>query len=241
MRAPGPMDQSTRSKINRSATSSRTRCRSNTSLPSRVVAKRCSTSESRGAGSLAISSLAAWIRNLGFEVRAGGPRRSQANSLRMRLRRRASVPAESRIRSARARTYAAYPPSYASTPPPCTSQVRVHTASRNQRSWLTTTSALAGRPVRWSASHPITSTSRWLVGSSSTSTSWPASSTSASATRRRSPPESRPTSESRSTPDRRWETTPRVSGSAAQMWSGLPPTITSRTVAPAAKSSACRR
>ena len=68
------------------------RCRSKTSLPSRVVAKRCSTSESRGGGSLAMSSLAAWIRNFGFDVRAGGPRRSHASSLRMRFLRRASVP-----------------------------------------------------------------------------------------------------------------------------------------------------
>ncbi len=41
MRAPGPIDQSTRSRITLggSPTSSRTRCRSNTSLPSRVIGK----------------------------------------------------------------------------------------------------------------------------------------------------------------------------------------------------------
>ena len=37
---------------------------------------------SRAGGSSAISALAASIRNLGLEVRAGGPRRSQASSLR---------------------------------------------------------------------------------------------------------------------------------------------------------------
>ena len=77
---------------------------SNTSLPSRVVAKRCSASRSRGGGSPAISALAASIRNFGFEVRAGGPRRSQASSLRSRFRRRDSASAASRVRSARAST-----------------------------------------------------------------------------------------------------------------------------------------
>ena len=54
-----------------------------------------------------MSSLAAWMRNFGFDVRAGGPRRSQASSLRIRFWRRASVPAAIRIRSERASTYAA--------------------------------------------------------------------------------------------------------------------------------------
>ncbi len=59
--------------------------------PAGVVAKRCSSKRSRGGGSSAIRALAASIRNCGFEVRAGGPRRSQASSLRSRLRRRASA------------------------------------------------------------------------------------------------------------------------------------------------------
>ena len=70
-------------------------------VPSRSAA---ATRESRGSGSLAIRSLAAWMRNFGFDVRAGGPRRSHASSLRIRLRLRASVPAATRIRSARAST-----------------------------------------------------------------------------------------------------------------------------------------
>ncbi len=58
-----------------------------------------------------------------------------------------------RSRSARARTYAAYPPSYWRTAPSATSQVRSHTASRNHRSWVTTSSAprqraqVVGQPV----------------------------------------------------------------------------------------------
>jgi hypothetical protein len=71
-----------------------------TSLPSRWVAKRCSSSRSRGAGTSSISALAASILNFGFDVRAGGPRRSQASSLRSRLRRRTSVAAAWRCRSA---------------------------------------------------------------------------------------------------------------------------------------------
>ena len=40
---------------------------------------------SRGGGSVAINSFAASTRNLGFEVLAGAPRRSQASSLRSKL------------------------------------------------------------------------------------------------------------------------------------------------------------
>ena len=43
-----------------------------TSLPSRWVANRCSSSRSRGGGTSSISALAASMRNFGFEVRAGG-------------------------------------------------------------------------------------------------------------------------------------------------------------------------
>jgi hypothetical protein len=58
-----------------------------------------------------MSALAASMRNLGFDVRAGGPRRSHAISLRSRFCRRASAAAAWRARSARASTQAAYPPS----------------------------------------------------------------------------------------------------------------------------------
>ena len=60
-----------------------------------------------GGGSSSISVLAASIRNFGFEVRAGGPRRSQASSLRSRFFRRVSMSTACRARSARASTYAA--------------------------------------------------------------------------------------------------------------------------------------
>ena len=71
-----------------------------------------------------------------------------------------------------------------------TSHVWVQTASRNQRSWVTT-SIEPRRAARWRASQSTPSTSRWLVGSSSSSSSgWP-SSVLASAIRRRSPPRQR--------------------------------------------------
>ena len=58
-------------------------------MPSRAVAIRVSATPSRGGGSSAISACAASIRNFGLLVRAGGPRRSQASSLRSRFCRRA--------------------------------------------------------------------------------------------------------------------------------------------------------
>ena len=90
---PGPSrqvawDSSVRSPRTRSTSST-----SITSLPSRCAANRWSSSRSRGGGSSAIRASAASMRNFGFEVRAGGPRRSQASSLRARLRRRTSVAA----------------------------------------------------------------------------------------------------------------------------------------------------
>ena len=54
------------------------------------MAKRSSSARSRGSGSSAISALAASMRNFGLDVRAGGPRRSQASSLRSSWRRRSS-------------------------------------------------------------------------------------------------------------------------------------------------------
>ncbi len=133
-----------------------TSSRSMTSLPSRAVANRTSASRSRGGGSSAMSALAASIRNRGLLVRAGGPRRSQASSLRSRFARRswrAPRPAPARpgrARTPRSRRRRRRPPRRA--PPRCASQ----TASRNHRSWVTTTSApraaasgpAGGRPAR---------------------------------------------------------------------------------------------
>ena len=62
------------------------------------------------------------------------------------------------------------------------------TVSRNHRSCVTTTTAIR-RASRWSASHCTPSTSRWLVGSSSTTQVELPASAAASETRRRSPPE----------------------------------------------------
>ena len=86
------------------------------------------------------------MRNFGFDVRAGGPRRSQASSLRSRLlaallaRRRPGA----RARRGRARRPRSRPRTGA-TSPSATSHVRVQTASRNQRSWVTTSSDAAAR------------------------------------------------------------------------------------------------
>ena len=83
-----------------------------------------SSARSRTTGSSAISAFAASIRKRGFVVRAGGPRRSHASSLRSRFRRRPSVTAATRSRSARASTHAAYPPSCSRTVAASISHVR---------------------------------------------------------------------------------------------------------------------
>ncbi|CKT58042.1 Uncharacterised protein [Mycobacterium tuberculosis] len=81
--------------------------RSTTSFPSRAAASLASSTVLRGGGTSAISWLAASIRNLGLQVRAGAPRRNQASSLRSRFCRLASAAAVSRSRSTRCSTYAA--------------------------------------------------------------------------------------------------------------------------------------
>ena len=83
-----------------------------------------------------------------------------------------------------------------------TSHVAVQTASRNQRSWVTTSSE-PRRAARWRASQSTPSTSRWFVGSSSSSSSGPSRSVRASAIRRRSPPDSVPMRVSRPSGNRR--------------------------------------
>ena len=63
--------------------------------------------ESRGSGTSAMIALAASMRNFGFEVRAGAPRRSHASSFFMSCWRFCSTTAACRARSARARIQAA--------------------------------------------------------------------------------------------------------------------------------------
>ncbi len=104
MRSPGPSRQVTRRSSSREPKATETSSASSTVLPSRAVAKRSSSTLSRAGGSSAISALAASIRNRGLEVRAGGPRRSQASSLRSSSCRRSSRAASLRARSARAST-----------------------------------------------------------------------------------------------------------------------------------------
>ena len=84
---------------------------------------------------------------------------------------RRARPRSGRARRARARRPRSRPRTGA-PPPSTTSQVAVQTASRNQRSWVTTTSD-PRRAARWRASQSTPSTSRWFVGSSSSSSSGP--------------------------------------------------------------------
>ena len=106
-RSPGPRRHVAPSSSRRSPRCRSTSSTSTTSLPSRWVAKRCSSSRSRGGGSSSMSTWAASMRNFGLEVRAGAPRRSHASSLRIRFWRRSSEAAACRCRSALASTNAA--------------------------------------------------------------------------------------------------------------------------------------
>ena len=91
--------------------------------------------------------------------------------------------------------------------------------------------ALAGqRRLRCSASQVIASTSRWLVGSSSSSTSHSPASSPASATRRRCPPLSTVTGASQGMSSSRPRITSRTRASPAQTCSGVSPTTARSTV-----------
>ena len=80
-------------------------------LPNLFAAKFRSSDSFLGGGSFAIRVFAASMRNFGFAVRAGAPRRSQANSLRINIFRLPSSTVIWRARSAFESTYAEYPPS----------------------------------------------------------------------------------------------------------------------------------
>ena len=82
------------------------------------------------------------------------------------------------------------------------------------------------------ASHETASTSRWLVGSSSTSRSWLPSMSATRAARRRSPPERFAVCASRSMSASICSTIGRASGSDAHTWSGSPSRTRSRTLWP---------
>jgi hypothetical protein len=132
---------------------------SSTSLPSRWVAKRCSSSRS-ARRRLVVDQR---VGRVDPELRLGGARRRAHGAARRapcgpgcdgvpRTPRPAAAarPARARTRRSRRRR--------TSTTPSCTSQVCSHTASRNHRSWVTTTSA-EGRETRCSASQATASTS----------------------------------------------------------------------------------
>ena len=79
-------------------------CNSKTLLPKRLPANVSNSSFLRGGGSFEINSFAASIRNFGFDVRAGAPRRNHANSFLIRFCRRDSVATAWRNLSALAKT-----------------------------------------------------------------------------------------------------------------------------------------
>ena len=107
IRSPGPMCQSIPFSSTFEPNASPTPSASITLPPRREEANLSSSTRSRASGSSAIIAFAASIRNLGLEVRAGGPRRSQASSFRSSCWRRSSRAEACRSRSARASTYAA--------------------------------------------------------------------------------------------------------------------------------------
>ena len=114
------------------------------------------------------------------------------------------------------------------------------TSSRNQRSWVTTSSAPAPRRQRvfkCSASQVMARTSRWLVGSSSMSTSQSPMSNRARSTRRRWPPERVPTVAFQSTSSSSPAIMARTRGSPAHSYSGISPTTARSTVSASRKSS----
>ena len=159
--------------------------------PSRAGASARSSTAVRGGGTSAISASAASMRNFGLDVRAGGPRRSQASSLRSRFCRRASLADGLPVALGPGQHVGGVAAVELRTAPSATSQVRSHdrvqepavVGDDQQRA---AAGASGSRPAR---STP--SMSRWLVGSSSTSRSAWCTSAAASATRRRSPPDSR--------------------------------------------------
>ena len=194
------------------------------------MANRCSSSRSRGGGTSSISALAASMRNFGFDVRAGGaaaqpgqlladqvlPAHLGGGGLPLPLglgEHERGVPALVGVDDA-----------VVHLPGPLADRVEepAVVGDHDQRRRRGAT--------RCSASQATASTSRWLVGSSSTIRSWSPSSSAASEQRRRSPPESPATARSRETPASSTSTTSRVRGSAAHSWSARPPSTASRTV-----------
>ena len=115
------------------------------------------------------------------------------------------------------------------------------TASRNQRSWVTTSRPpllRAQRCPRCAASQAMPSTSRWFVGSSSATTSHSPTSSAASATRRRCPPLRVPMRASQDRSGTRPASTSRILASRAHSCSGRVPTTAARTVAEGSSASA---
>ena len=200
IRSPGPIRQVACWSSVRSPRARSTSSTSSTSLPSRWVANRCSSSRSRGGGTSSISALAASMRNFGFDVRAGGPRRSQASSLRTRFCRRTSDRGGLALPlclGQHERRVAAL----VGVDDPVVHLPRL-LADRVEEPPVVGDHDQRGRtvPRGASASHATASTSRWLVGSSRTIRSCSPRSRPASPQRRRSPPDSPATARSSSTP-----------------------------------------
>ena len=161
-----------------------------TSLPSRWVANRCSSSRSRGGGTSSISALAASMRNFGFDGpgrrAAAQPGQLLADQVLPAYLGGGGLPLPLGLGEHERRVAALVGVDHAVVDLPRRLADRVEepavVGDHDQR-------ARAGRR-RWSASQATASTSRWLVGSSSTTRSWSPSSSAASEQRRRSPPDS---------------------------------------------------
>ena len=112
--------------------------------------------------------------------------------------------------------------------------MRSVTASRNQRSWVTTSTAKSFRALRCRANQSTPSTSRWFVGSSSMMRSSSSIKSFAKPTRRFSPPERVMKTRSKrwsSKPPNRPVKTSRIFGSLAHSCFSLSPITISPTVA----------
>ena len=120
--------------------------------------------------------------------------------------------------------------------------MRVHTSSKNQRSCVTTKSApcpCRQRRFKCPASHVMARTSRWLVGSSSASTSQSPMSRRTRSTRRRWPPESVPTRAFQGMSEASPAMMSRTRASPAHWYSGMSPTTARSTVSSSDSASAC--
>mmetsp|Transcript_36249 Transcript_36249/g.116739 ORF Transcript_36249/g.116739 Transcript_36249/m.116739 type:complete len:227 (+) Transcript_36249:138-818(+) len=133
-----------------------------------------------------------------FDSRALGCFRTQASSLLYRLRAAAACCPCASSRACFASRKSSYEPRCLQREEPWSSTISRATAERKARSCVTSSTAVSRREEISASSQPMPKMSRWLVGSSSKSTSGFASSAAARASRLRCPPDSDIASERRS-------------------------------------------